>query len=131
LPYAQNTSGTTADGILAAEADTVAALGSPADTPWPGTGAGTIIAALKALVGAERSIQGAVPLNPSDNAANNVPPGRMLAIACTAAGNITVVYPDGSTHVIPVSVGYARFPDAVVRVNQTGTTATASYANLK
>ena len=131
MPYAQNTSGTTADGILAAGTDAAAALGNPVDAPWPSVGAGTVVSILKALFGAERSVQGAVPLTPSDNAANNVAPGRMLAVSCTAAGVVSVVYPDGSAHLIPVAVGYARFPDAVVRVNQTGTTATAAYANLK
>lgn len=78
--------------------------------------------------GAEAPIQGAVEITPSDTVF--VAAGRMFRIVCTAAGNVKVKYADGSTDTFPVEIGLTRLPDAVIQVFVTGTTATASYANL-
>jgi hypothetical protein len=56
-------------------------------------------------------------------------PGRSLKVVCTAAGNITVTYPDGSTGTWPVVVGTQTLPLAVTEVNSE--TATATFFNLK
>jgi hypothetical protein len=87
----------------------------------------------KELVAAvfEPAVQSAAVLTPSDSAADNVAPGRQFAVVCTGPGNVRVVYPDASTHTFPVVVGYSRFPDAVVRVSSTGTTAAGTFSNLK
>ena len=58
-------------------------------------------------------------------------PGRSIRINCTVAGNVSLTLPDGSIEIIPVSVGYQTFPFAVTQINVSGTTATATYANLK
>jgi hypothetical protein len=56
--------------------------------------------------------------------------GRSLFINCTVAGNVSVTFFDGSALVVPVNVGVTILPFAVTRVNSSGTTATATYANL-
>lgn len=77
----------------------------------------------------ERGIQRSVSMTASDTAAY-IQAGNQLRINCTVAGNVTVVLEDGTTEVIAVSPGYFTFPYRVKRVNSTGTTATATYANL-
>lgn len=61
---------------------------------------------------------------------NSISPGRLFAVHCTVAGDITIRLRDASPHVIAVDVGYSAFPFAVIGVNTTGTTATATYSNL-
>lgn len=56
--------------------------------------------------------------------------GRYLRVTCTAAGNVVVKFADASTETVAVSVGYNLYPFAAVAVNTSGTTATATYANL-
>lgn len=56
---------------------------------------------------------------------------RALYVNCTVPGNVTVVFSDASTLAIPVAVGVSVFPFSVTGVNTAGTTATATYANLK
>jgi len=58
-------------------------------------------------------------------------PGRSIAVNCTSAGNVSVTFPDGSTLVFPVAVGFETFPFAVKMINSAGTTATATYSNLR
>lgn len=68
-------------------------------------------------------------LTASDLTASRVDPGEYFAVNCTVAGNVSVEMP-GGTFVIAVATGHSFFPLAVHRVNSTGTTATATYANL-
>lgn len=56
--------------------------------------------------------------------------GRSIGIVCTVAGNVSLTLQDGSTYVVPVAVGFQTLPFAVTQVNTSGTTATATYANL-
>lgn len=100
-PYTRNTGGTTSDGILDALTDIVTA-----DSP----------------------ISAATALTPSDSTTSTA--GRQLAIICTTAGNVKVGFAAGSSLTIPVSVGLTLLPWQVTRVYVTGTTATATYANL-
>ena len=57
------------------------------------------------------------------------PPGRVFIVNCTVAGNVTVTFFNGQTHVIVVAVGYSVFPYMITNVTVSGTTATATYAN--
>jgi len=57
-------------------------------------------------------------------------PGRSILIDATAAGNVSLTFFDGSTLVVPVNAGITILPFAVTAVNTSGTTATATYANL-
>jgi ethanolamine utilization microcompartment shell protein EutS len=79
----------------------------------------------------------AVFMNPAsgstDVAASNtvtVTPGVTFIINCTIAGTVKVGFPDGSTLTITVAVGTLILPWAVNQVFVTGTSATATYANL-
>ena len=56
---------------------------------------------------------------------------RSIAVNCTAAGNVSLTLADASTIVVPVVVGFQTLPFAVTEVNAPGTTATATYFNLK
>jgi hypothetical protein len=56
---------------------------------------------------------------------------RSIAANCSVAGNVSVTFPDTSTIVVPVQVGFQTFPFAVTEVNSSGTTATCTYNNLK
>ncbi len=60
------------------------------------------------------------------------PYGRSLKANCTATGNVSVTYADGSTDTWVISAaGTTVLPIAVTTVNTSGTTATCTYANLK
>ena len=82
---------------------------------------------LKALAGYERPFYGATALTVGTAATA----GRALRISCTAAGNVSVTYSDASTDTFPVNVGLSIIPGEFTTVNTSGTTATATYANLK
>ncbi|HUO23653.1 MAG TPA: hypothetical protein VMU59_14145 [Caulobacteraceae bacterium] len=56
---------------------------------------------------------------------------RTLKATCTAAGNVSVTYADGSTGVWAAQAGQQTWPIAITTVNASGTTATCAYANLK
>jgi hypothetical protein len=71
-------------------------------------------------------VQGAIALTA---AGPSVAPGRAFVVNATAAGNVTITFADGSSHVIAAPVGYSVYPYAVTDV--TASTATATYANLK
>ena len=58
-------------------------------------------------------------------------PRRALKINCTVAGNVAVLYADGSSGVWPVTIGVQTLPIAITTIVIAGTTATATYANLK
>lgn len=74
----------------------------------------------------ENAIKGAVALAVGTPATA----GRYLLINCTVAGNVSVTFSDTSTLVLPVGVGVQILPWAVTEINTSGTTATATYANL-
>lgn len=83
---------------------------------------------LKSITVKELSMQGAAAVTPSDSV--TVAAGRHFGVHCTVAGNVTVVFKNGTTLAWPVAVGGTIFPWAVIGVKVTGTTATASYYNL-
>ena len=56
---------------------------------------------------------------------------RSVGVLCTVAGNVEFQFPDGSTLTLPVYVGWKTFPFAVTQIVAAGTTATATYFNLK
>ena len=82
---------------------------------------------LAALLAAERPYQGVVAMA----VGTAQPAQRALRVNCTAAGNVSLTYADGSTDVIPVNVGLSYIAGAITTVNSVGTTATATYANMK
>lgn len=57
-------------------------------------------------------------------------PGRGLAVICTVAGNVSLVFSNGSTLIVPVATGLTILPFAVKKVVAATTTATATYAIL-
>lgn len=69
-----------------------------------------------------------VTLTASDAVSANVAAGIYIHINCTVAGNVSIAVPNGSD-TLQVAVGSSFFPLGVVRVNSTGTTATATYKN--
>jgi len=56
---------------------------------------------------------------------------RSIGILCTAAGNVQMTLADSSSLTLPVSVGFQTYPFAVTTIVAAGTTATATYYNLK
>lgn len=102
-----------------------------------GTGVGPLVPAYVAIDGSgniggvfdpnNAAFQGAVAMTVGTVYAA----GRSLAVNASVAGNVSVTFPDASTLVFPVVVGFQTFPFAVTEVNSSGTTATATYANLK
>ena len=56
---------------------------------------------------------------------------RSLKATCTAAGNVSVIYGDGSVGTWQAAIGIQTFPIAITTVSTAGTTATCTYANLK
>ncbi len=59
-----------------------------------------------------------------------VAPGAMFRINCTVAGNVVVTLESGVDETIAAVVGYLVLPYRVIAVKSSGTTATATYANL-
>ncbi len=56
---------------------------------------------------------------------------RSVGVLCTAPGNVEFQFPDSSTLTLPVFVGWQTFPFAVTQIVSAGTTATATYFNLR
>ena len=56
---------------------------------------------------------------------------RSLGVLCTSSGNVQMQLSDGSSLTLPVTGGWQTFPFAVVQIVAAGTTATATYFNLK
>ncbi|MCI4680163.1 hypothetical protein K9U39_10905 [Rhodoblastus acidophilus] len=56
---------------------------------------------------------------------------RSVGVLCTVAGNVTFQFSDSSTATIPVSAGWQTFPFACMQIVVAGTTASATYYNLK
>ena len=57
--------------------------------------------------------------------------GRSFKANCTAAGVVSMTYPDGSTGLWQMVVGIQTIPAAAASINSSGTTATATYTGLK
>lgn len=77
----------------------------------------------------EPSISNAFAIAASDTV--KVDYGRQIAIKCTVAGNVKLGLYDNTTITIPVNVGLSVLPWIVTQVWVTGTTATATYLNLR
>lgn len=75
------------------------------------------------------SLRGVRALTPSDDDDNNVAPGVALLVNCTGAGNVKVKFAGGSIAEYPVVEGLTTFDFQVVRVFDTGTTATGTFEN--
>jgi hypothetical protein len=56
---------------------------------------------------------------------------RSVGVLCTVAGNVVLQFPDASTLTLPVAVGWQTFPFQCTQIVSSGTTATATYFNLK
>ncbi|MBB4199022.1 hypothetical protein GGD83_002833 [Rhodoblastus sphagnicola] len=56
---------------------------------------------------------------------------RSVGVLCTSSGNVQLQLSDGSGLTLPVAPGWQTFPFAVVQIVAAGTTATASFFNLK
>ena len=56
---------------------------------------------------------------------------RSIGVLDTVAGNVTFTFADASTITLPVYVGWNTFPFAVTSISASGTTATATYYELK
>lgn len=101
---------------------------SPA-TPLPTAGIATMATADRtALNNADQSYRTSAAYTPSDTVSGGT--SRALAIVSTVAGNVSVLMSGGGTFVFPVAVGLTIIPVSIVRVNVTGTTATATCTNL-
>lgn len=103
--------------------------GAATDTTLAGMAA-TLIkmgTAISALQSSEAPYQGVVAIA-LDQAQT---PQRAIRINCTVAGNVSLAYVDGSKDIVPVQVGLSYIPGAITTVNSAGTTATATYANMK
>jgi hypothetical protein len=59
------------------------------------------------------------------------PAQRSVGVLCTIAGNVQFQFSDGSTITLPVVPGWQTFPFASTQIVPTGTTATATFYNLK
>ena len=59
------------------------------------------------------------------------PVQRSVGVLATAAGNVVFQFPDASTLTLPVTSGWQTFPFACAAIVSAGTTATATYFNLK
>jgi hypothetical protein len=70
---------------------------------------------------------GAVAMTPGTTYAA----ARSVGVLCTVAGNVEFQFPDTSTLMLSVSVGWQTFPFACTQILGAGTTATATYFNLK
>lgn len=82
---------------------------------------------LTALQATEAPFQGVVPMTLDQAQAAQ----RAIRINCTVAGNVSLTYVDGSKDTIPVAVGLSYIAGAFTTVNSAGTSATATYANMR
>ena len=82
-------------------------------------------------------IVSSVPFEPPFSGAVNMVVGtaqaaqRAVLIVCTVAGNVQLSFVDNSTITFPVAVGPTCFPGEFTTVVGAGTTATATFTNLK
>ncbi len=56
---------------------------------------------------------------------------RSVGVLATAAGNVVFQFPDASTLTLPVYIGWQTFPFECTEIVSAGTTATATYYNMK
>ena len=56
---------------------------------------------------------------------------RSVGVLATVGGNTTFILNDNSSVNIPVYVGWQTLPFACISISSSGTTATATYYNLK
>lgn len=82
---------------------------------------------LAALLAAEMPPQGAVAMVVGTAQTAQ----RAMRVNCTVAGNVSFTYADGTTDTVMANVGTSYFAGAITTVNTNGTTATATYANIK
>ena len=82
---------------------------------------------MTALQQSEAPFQGVVPMTLDQAQATQ----RAVRIVCTTAGTVSLTYADGSKDVIPIAVGLSYIAGAVTTVNSAGTTATATFANMR
>jgi hypothetical protein len=131
--------------LLAAAISLVAgSYATHAYDPWPTGSAGTPDAHVLSAQG----VPGGTPLGTSDTQGAPVAgavaltvgvaatPLRAVGVLATVAGNVTFQFPDGSTLTLPVYGSpsapiWQIFPFAVTEILSSGTTATATYYNLK
>ena len=57
--------------------------------------------------------------------------GRSVGVLATSSGKVTFQFSDASTLTLPVSTGWQTFPFACTAILSAGTTATATYYNMK
>ncbi len=88
---------------------------------------GRVTTALAALQATEAPFQGVVVMTPDQAQTAQ----RAIRINCTVAGNVSLTYVDGSKDTIPVAVGLNYIAGAFTTVNSAGTSATATYANMR
>lgn len=133
--------------------------GAKADAAYAGSGAASVIAALKGLYAAMvaatpagSAIIGKVGIDQTTPGVTNAVSDtqsapfqgavamvvgtaqtaqRSVGILATAAGNVAMTLADASTITLPVYIGWQTFPFAATAINSSGTTATATYFNLK
>lgn len=74
-----------------------------------------------------RSCRSATAMTPG----TTYPAGSRLAVVATVAGNVVAMLEDGSTFTFPVPVGLTFLDLMVVQIVAAGTTATATYTNLR
>ena len=99
-----------------------------------------LLAPLIARAGSQTGVDGTMDVSAAEDEAFTgvtamtvgtvYPVGRSLFINCTVAGNVKMLFFDGSTLTFPVSAGPTILPFAVTEIVSSGTTATATYANL-
>ena len=88
---------------------------------------GKINTAITALQASEAPYQGIVAMT-----VDQVQPAqRAIRINCTTAGTVSLTYADGSKDIVPVAVGLSYIAGAFTTVNGAGTSATATYANMR
>lgn len=73
--------------------------------------------------------EGAVLLTPGGAAQSPNNAFKGVSVACTVAGDVVLLFKDGSSITVPVVVGFAILPFAILRV--TSSTATAVFNGLR
>lgn len=103
----------------------IAAIASAANAQTRTDSGGTIVAGVYDTQSA--AYQGAVTMTVGTTYAVQ----RSVGVLATVAGNVEFQFPNSSTLTLPVFVGWQTFPFACAQIVGVGTTATATYYNLK
>ncbi len=82
---------------------------------------------LAALLAAEMPPQGAVAMIVGTAQTAQ----RAVRVNCTVAGSVSFTYADGTTDTVMANVGTSYVAGAITTINTNGTTAAATYANIK